>query len=234
MGWLQPGCGVNARGWGSLLSPPNHDSSRAEDNPTALPLAQPRAAGGTARVARAGMWFAGRWRFSSRAVCASSPWHAERRSLGALAGPAASTAGGTRISLPSSPAREIPGCVNGAAAHRLPRRAAEVPRGMFVQDGAGEDPGHSRHSAFPGCRAEGLQERWIKAILPPGSFPGIVLDSRPAPNLASGQMSPGWRCSRCLSLIPGEAPRRTAAGARKCCSYGETATCSKVSIAWGF
>lgn len=187
-----------------------------------LPLTQPRAACGTGRDAQAGMWFAGLWRFSSRAVCASSPWHAKCRSLRTLAAPAANTAGRMRICLPSSQATEIPGRVNGAAAHQLPRRAVEVPKGMFVQDGAGEDPGHSRCSAFPGCHAEGPQERWIKAILPPGlttallSFPSILHDSSPAPNLASGQMSPGWRRSRPLSFIPREAPRWPAVGARNC------------------
>lgn len=62
----------------------------------------------------------------------------------------------------------------------------------------------------------GPQERWIKAILPPGLTTALLSFPSPAPNLASGQMSPGWRCSRHLSLIPGEAPRWTAAGARNC------------------
>lgn len=184
-----------------------------------LPLAPPRATCGTGRDAICRVW----WRFASHpASVPARPGTRNARSLRALAGPAANLAGRMRICLPSSQAREILGCVNRASAHRLPRRAVEVPKGDVC---AGWSWRRSR--TFPVLSLPwlpGPQERWIKAVLPPGltttlpSVPGILHHCSPAPNVASGQMAPGWQCSPCLSFHPREAPMGwTAAGAR-CCS----------------
>lgn len=156
---------------------------------------------------------------SPPAVCSSSPWHAEHWSHQAPAGLAASTTDKMQICLPSSRARGIPGCQRGGSSP-VSLQGSGGAEGVFVQNGAGEDPGHWQGSALPSATLKvdkshpASRAHHSPAELaqhPPGCQPSPKSGLRaqvpglaglPAPSLYPGE-APGWASSDVRNYSPG-------------------------------